>query len=208
MKLPLALLVSGALFASAPAFAADSGAFMGVGVGQMNTEVDDLFGSGYQFDESDTAFKLFAGYKFFPWLSVEGAYVDGGNPGIQENDGAGTSAKLNIEVQSLVASVIFSLPVGNNFELFIKPGIAYWDAKTTASFTDPIMGSGTGSDSDDGAAFFLGGGAAFKFSENFGMRIEYEWFEVAPEYDDYTDEFVTTYDATAGFLSASFVYSF
>lgn len=207
MKLPLALLVSGTLLASAPAYAADSGAFMGVGVGQMNTEVDDLFGSGYEFDENDTAFKLFAGYKFFPWLSVEGAYVDGGNPGISGDDGAGSSARLNIEVQSLVASVVFSQRLGDNLEVFIKPGIAYWDAKTTARYTDP-MGSGSGSESDDGAAFFLGGGVAFNFSENFGMRLEYEWFEVAPEYDDYSEEFVQTYDATAGFWSASFVYSF
>ncbi|MCC7198615.1 MAG: outer membrane beta-barrel protein [Gammaproteobacteria bacterium] len=206
MKLPLALLVSGMLLAASSASAADSGAFMGVGVGQVNIEIDDLAGSGYQFDENDTGYKLFAGYKFMPWLSVEGAYVDGGNPGISATEG-GVSAKLNVEVQSLVASVIFTLPVGDNFELFIKPGIAYWDAKTTASYSDSF-GSDRASDSDDGTAFFIGGGAAFKFSENFGMRIEYEYFEVAPEYDDYYNEFVDTYDASAGFLSASFVYSF
>jgi hypothetical protein len=40
------------------------------------------------------------------------------------------------------------------------------------------------------------------------VRLEYEWFDVAPEYDSDSAEFVTEYDASAGFFSASFVYSF
>ena len=41
-----------------------------------------------------------------------------------------------------------------------------------------------------------------------GLRIEYEWFEVAPEYNFDTDEFEDDLDASAGFLSLSFVYRF
>ena len=38
--------------------------------------------------------------------------------------------------------------------------------------------------------------------------MEYEWFDVAPEWDSDEDEFVDELDASAGFLSASFVYRF
>jgi len=207
MRLPLALLISGVLLDTTPANAADNGFYLGAGVGEMNTNVKDVFGSGYKFDENDVGFKLFGGYKFFPWLSVEGAYIDGGSPEIKESDGAGTTAKLGIELQSFVAAAVFTLPIGEQFELFIKPGFAYWEANTSVSLTSPSF-SDSFDERDNGSAFFLGGGAGFNFTENLGVRLEYEWFDVAPEYDSYSDEFVTDYDASAGFFSASFVYSF
>lgn len=206
-KLKFALLVSGSLLIAAPANAADSGFYLGAGVGQMNTNVKDVFGSGYTFDESATGFKVFGGYKFLSWLGVEGAYIDGGSPAINEDDGAGTSGKLGIDIKSLVAAAVFALPVGDRFELFIKPGFAYWDAKTSINLVTPDF-SEQYAETDSGSAFFIGGGAGFEATDNLWIRLEYEYFEVAPEYDDYSGEFVTEYDASAGFFSASFVYSF
>jgi OOP family OmpA-OmpF porin len=207
MRLSLVLLISCVLLAATPGRAADNGFYIGAGAGQMNTTVDDVFGSDYEFDENDFGFKLFGGYKFFRWFSVEGAYIDGGSPEIKESDGAGTTAKLSIELQSLVAAAVFTLPIGEQFELFVKPGFAYWEANTSASVSS-IRFSDKFNERDNGSAFFLGGGAGFNFTDNFGMRVEYEWFDAAPEYDSYSDEFVTDYDASAGFFSASFVYSF
>jgi len=197
MKLPLATLASALLLASLPADAADQGFYLGAGVGQMTTDVDD-----YDFDESDFGFKLFGGYKFLPWLSVEGAYVNGGEPE-DKFDCFGYDCRESVEVTSLVAAAVFTLPIGDNFELFIKPGLAYWDSTTHLR----VLGEHYSAD-DSGSAFFLGGGAGFNFSENFGVRLEYEWFEVAPEYDSDNNEFVDEYDASAAFLSASFVYTF
>jgi OmpA-OmpF porin, OOP family len=207
MRLPLALVITGTLLAASQAHAADSGAFFGVGVGDMNTHVNDVYGSNYTFDEGDVGFKLFGGYKFFPWLSVEGAYIDGGSPEVKDSDGAGASAKLGIELQALVAAAVLTLPIGDRFGLFIKPGFAYWGAKTSLEYSDPYISFKEHQD-DNGAAFFVGGGGEFNFTEHFGARLEYEWFKATPEYDDYYDEFVTEYDASAGFFSASFVYTF
>ena len=206
MKLPLAILISGALLAAAPVDAADRGFYLGAGAGQMNTEVNDVLGSGYKFDESDLGLKLFGGYKFFPWLSVEGAYIDGGSPSIKANYADGSQERLGIEVQSLVAAAVFALPIGDSFELFIKPGMAYWDSKTSYSYSSPDFSYHFNED-DNGAAFFLGAGAGIN-SGNFGFRIEYEWFDVAPEYDNSSGEFVDKLDASAGFFSASVLYMF
>lgn len=207
MRLIPTVLVSSALLAAVPAFAADSGAFVGVGVGQASTEVDNLVGTGYKFDEQDTGYKLFGGYKFFPWLAVEGAYMDGGSPSVTLKQGT-DSLDIAIDVQALVASAVFTLPLGDQFELFIKPGIAYWDSKTSGRLVQSGTVVGHGSQDDSGSAFFLGGGAAFNFNENLGVRLEYEWFDVAPTWDDYQDEFVQELDASTGFFSASFVYRF
>jgi OOP family OmpA-OmpF porin len=208
MKLQLfSLLASGLLLAASPSGAADSGFFVGAGVGDMNTNVDDVFDTGYEFDEGDLGFKVFGGYRFFPWLAVEGAYIDGGSPEVKESDGFGTTAKLAIELKSIMAAAVFTLPLGERFEVFIKPGIAFWDANTRLSITTPDFSDSIDAD-DNGSAFFLGGGAGFNFTDNLGIRLEYEWFEAAPKYDSDTEEFVSEYDASAGFLSASFVYSF
>ena len=205
MRLPLALLFSGMLLAASPSGAAESGFYAGAGVGQINTEVDDVFGTGVDFDEDDVGFKLFGGYRFFPWLSVEGIFLDGGKPEIRET-ADDESFSLSVEVQSLVAAAIFSLPVGEAFEVYLKPGFAYWDAKTSFSYSSPTY-SDRFSEDDNGSAFFLGAGAGWQ-NGNAGLRLEYEWFEVAPEYDHDSNEFEDELDASAGFLSLSFVYYF
>jgi len=206
MKRPIVVLASSLLIAAFPAGAADRGFYAGAGLGQMNTEVDDVLGLNYDFDEDDVGFKVFGGYRFFPWLSVEGAYLDGGNPSIRESRGDET-LRLEMDVWSLVASALFTLPVGERFELFVKPGVAYWDAETSLGFSSPTF-SDSFRESDSGSAFFLGAGAGFDVTDNFGLRLEYEWFEVAPEWDSDREEFVDELDANAGFFSASFLFRF
>lgn len=207
MKLSSAVLIFGIFLAANPIDAAERGFYVGAGVGQMNTEVDDgyVYPFTFDFDESDVGFKVFGGYKFFPWLSVEGAYIDGGSPEIKVSDGD-IRGRLGIEVQSLVAAAVFSLPIGERFEAFLKPGIAYWDSSTSISITGPTFSEKASAD-DNGSAFFLGAGAGWNFG-NAGLRLEYEWFDVAPEYDYDTNEFEDELDATASFLSLSFIYSF
>jgi OOP family OmpA-OmpF porin len=206
VKRAVALFASGLMCCAPPAIAADSGFYIGAGVGQATLEVDDVLDLGVDFDEDEVGLKLFGGYRFFPWLGVEGAYFYGGEPEIKGSDGV-SSASLEIGLQGLIAAAVFSLPIGERFELFIKPGVAFWDSETTLRINDP-SGSFRGSVDDSGSAFFLGGGAAFNFSENFAARLEYEWFEAAPEWDSNEEEFVTEVDATAGFLSIGLVYTF
>lgn len=197
-----------ALF-STPCLAADSGFYIGAGAGQAKTKVDDVLDSGIRFDESDFSFKVFGGYRFFPWLAVEAAYLDGGSPEIRATSSE-FSARLGIDVQGLVAAAVFSLPLGERFELFIKPGIAYWDSKTSFQYIDnidPDFSFGY-SQGDSGSAFFIGGGAGFNFSEHLGLLVEYEWFEVAPTYDSYEGGFVYELDASTGVVSGSLVYRF
>lgn len=207
MRLPLALTLSGLLFTAVSASADDKGFYVGAGIGEMNTEVDDgyVYPFVFDFDESDVGFKIFGGYKFFPWLSVEGAYIDGGNPEVKGSDGD-FRGRLGIEVQALVASAVFALPIGEQFEIFLKPGIAYWDSSTSISVTSPAF-SETASSDDSGSAFFLGAGGGWNIGSA-GLRLEYEWFDVAPEYDYDSNEFKDELDASAGFWSLSFIYHF
>jgi len=199
------------LAVATPAVADDTGFYLGAGAGQANVEVDDVLGvAGANFDEGDTGFKVFGGYRFLPWLGVEGIYVDAGSPSISGPlyaDGTGLG-RLGIDVKAFVAAAVFTLPLGDRFELFAKPGFAYWKADTSVYVDDPLSGVFRFSQGDDDGAFFIGAGAGFSFNEHFGLRLEYEWFEVTPKWDEYEEEFVQELDASASFLSASFVYRF
>ena len=120
MRLQPSILLLGIFLATSPLVAADRGFYAGAGIGQMNVEVDNMYGSSFDFDEDDFGFKLFGGYRFFPWLSVEGIFLDGGNPEVRDTAGA-ESASLSLQVQSLVAAAVFSLPIGDQFESSSSP---------------------------------------------------------------------------------------
>lgn len=131
---------------------ADSGFYIGAGVGDAS--IDNNSG----FDESDSAYKLIAGYNigFIPFVdfAVEGSYVDFGAPGTVGN---------NVEATGFDAFGLVGLnfgPVG----IFAKAGAIAWDLDTSSGFSD----SGTDPAYGIGARFQL-------FS--FAIRAEYEVFE-------------------------------
>lgn len=196
--------------AAGPVLAEDHGFYLGAGAGQVRVEVKDVLGIyGANFDESDTGFKVFGGYRFTSWLSVEGAYLHGGSPSVSGplyDDGTGRGS-VGIDLQSLVAAAVFTLPLGEKFELFVKPGVAYWRSDTSVFFDDPLSGQYRFSQRDEDSALLIGGGLGFRFDDRLGVRLEYEWFEVTPEWDGDAG-FIQDLDASAGFISASFVYRF
>ncbi|RKZ56983.1 MAG: porin family protein [Gammaproteobacteria bacterium] len=130
---------------------ADSGFYIGAGAGDASI-------SEGNFDESDSAYKIIAGYNigFIPFVdfAVEGSYVDFGNPGTSTN---------NVEATGWDAFGLAGLnfgPVG----IFAKAGAIKWDLSTNSGFSD----SGT-----DPA---YGIGAKFSFL-SFAVRAEYEVFQ-------------------------------
>jgi hypothetical protein len=128
MKRSVATAVLLALGAS-PAFAQsenDQGFYLGAGAGRFNVEIDDVgdvpdtIGS---FDADDTTFKVFAGWRFNPYLAVELDYLDLGNPE-DEIDGRRAGADIN----GFAPYVIGTLPVGP-VELFAKAGYLFYDVQ-------------------------------------------------------------------------------
>ena len=149
-KLSLACL-SGLLLASpAAVFAgADSGFYIGAGVGDAGFEVEDS-----NFDDSDTAYKVFGGYNigFIPLVdfAVEASYVDFGSP------------SAGVDSSSLNAFGLAGLSFGP-FGIFAKAGVSNWDTEAGSvsdSGTDPAYGLG--------ARFAIG---------SFAVRAEYEVYD-------------------------------
>jgi outer membrane immunogenic protein len=163
----LALLAAIALLATAGPARADSGFYVGAGIG---TAVFEAKAADSEFDldldEDDFAKKVFVGYNidaFVIDLAVEGGYVDFGNP---------TETVLGSEVGIDVTGWdVFGLagiglgPVG----LFAKAGVISWDGDAT------VNGVRVASDSGTDPAYGLGVRFRLWSAE---VRAEYEYFDV------------------------------
>jgi OOP family OmpA-OmpF porin len=145
-------LVAASAFAISPAMAADNGPYIGAGIGSFGVDVDG-------FDASDTGFKVFGGYRFMDYFAAELEYIDGGTA----EDGG-----FEIDVSGWNLSGIGRLPIGEKFNVFAKLGMIFWDADL----------GGIESGSDSGEDFSWGIGAGYSFTDQFGMQVEYQGFEI------------------------------
>lgn len=171
------------VFGLAPfAAVADSGFYVGGGLGGATLEADDLDFIGLtSLDEDDTAYKLFAGYNFdLPVvnLGVELGYVDFGKPEIDTNFG-----QIELDPTGVNLWGIAGVDAGP-IDLFAKLGYITWDVEAT--------GLGT-SDSDDGSDMGYGVGLGFGLG-GIKIRGEYEMYDIE--------------DADLSMLSLSILYQF
>jgi OOP family OmpA-OmpF porin len=142
-----------ALCLATPALAADDGgAYLGVGVGSMGVDVGGFSGD-------DVGYKLFGGWMFNPYIGAELEYLDGGTA---EDRG------VEIDVSGFNASLRGAYPLSEQFSVFAKVGMLFWDADVSGA----IRGS------DDGEDFSWGIGLGFDFTDTLGVTLEYQGFEV------------------------------
>jgi len=159
-RLTLAVLLSGILPVSAEAA---SGLYLGAGLGQAT--VKDSSSSG-NFDASDAAYKVFAGYRFnmIPIidLAAEVGYVDFGKP---SKDVGGQNAQVKLHGFDAAGLLIFPLgPV----DFYGKVGILSWSLDASGAGTSS---STTGSDP------FYGVGIGF-YIWKIGVRAEFEQYKI------------------------------
>jgi hypothetical protein len=129
-----------AVFAQSP----DSGFYVGLGAGQSNYSIDldkqinaaYLGNADYHvnrvqvIDDSDGAYKVFAGYRFSPWFALEAGASDSGHATAfyeLENTAPGTFSG-HVDVQSryrlrgLDAVALGELPLGQRFGASLRAG--------------------------------------------------------------------------------------
>lgn len=149
-----------------------TGPYIGAGIGQFNVKVDDLDDVGGVIedisDSNDTAFKFFAGYRFLPYLAIEGAYVDLGNPG-DDFQTSGSDGDYRLSVSGFSASLLGIVPIGP-VELFAKVGQYWYDVDTRISLDggQVVRSSNSGNDTT------WGGGVSVVFFDHLDVRAEYE----------------------------------
>jgi opacity protein-like surface antigen len=205
--------VTSALLASAPAFAADdSGFYVGAGLGSFSLQSEaislDLEGleidTGRDFDGSDFAFKVLGGWQWNKYIAFEVEYFDGGNPE-DKFDFSYSDSEIDfdgqITIEADTSGWIFSAlgiwPLGDSFNLFAKLGFVTWsvDGRAVIKVPDFDYQDSWSIGSEDGTDFAWGLGGTWNFTDNMGVRAEYQQFEL--------DEF-----NNVNLASASFIYKF
>jgi len=187
MNKQMLFLALSAALAATSAQAADTGFYIGGSVGQA--EVSD-FGaadldaelatlgitSSSSTDDTDTGWKLFAGYRFMKYLAVEGAYTNFGEATAHSIITPPGTVDTTLEAEAWTVSALGILPLGDQFSLFARLGVNFWNVDISAVGT----GGGTTaavSDDDDGTDMVYGVGAAYSFTNNLSVRGEWERYD-------------------------------
>ncbi len=139
--------------------------YLGASVGKTGLKVDEFNST---FDGNDTAYKVFAGYRFIKFFGLEGGYVDFGSPS-DSRDGI----DLEFDATAWDLFAVGVIPVAEHFELFGKAGFFRWDTNVRLS------GAMVARESDSGNDAAYGIGLAIKPSKLIAIRLEYERFKVA-----------------------------
>lgn len=182
-RIKLVFVIFGLMSFSGTAIA-QSSFYVGGGGGQAEanelsfTDFDDGSGISGSFDDSDSGWKVFGGYKFSKYFALELSYVDLGSVSFDATSDGSGSVFLSGPVTGIVsakgpsASAVGIIPVGNRFDFLIKAGFMAWDADVTLSNS----AFGTANTSQDGTDLAYGLGAQFRFTDRFSVRGEWESF--------------------------------
>jgi OOP family OmpA-OmpF porin len=151
-------------FASAgQALAQDSeeqqGAYIGGAIGESATQVDV-----YNVDESETAYKLFGGYRFNQFFAVQLDYMDLGR-----TDSSVGTQHLQIDTRGYAARIEGTLPLAF-FELYATAGLIF------SSVDGDLNGTEIFSSSDSDPVY--GVGAGLEGAERLVLRLEYEIMDI------------------------------
>lgn len=141
---------------------AEDGIAFGTSIGFAHVEDRE---PGFDIDDDSTGAKIFGIVTFENHFGIEGGYVDFGRP---HDDYFGLPAR--IDAQGFYLSGIAGIPLSRGVDLFGKAGVISWTAESTI---DNILFA-----EDDGNDLALGVGVRIDTDGMFGMRAEFEWFDV------------------------------
>ena len=172
-------LAAGLLAASALAFSPVSQAQMtgqwyaGVGIGQSkaNDACSDVASAGVtSCDDSDTAARIFGGYRINKNFAAEVGYADLGKA---KASGVvlGLPASAEWKATAWDFTAVGILPVNQQFSVFGKLGITAWSVDLNVN----VSGL-PGSESASGNDMTYGVGLQYDFSNQFGLRAEWQQY--------------------------------
>ncbi|HUQ12197.1 MAG TPA: porin family protein [Steroidobacteraceae bacterium] len=171
-----AALATLAVAAAAPAAWSQEenrGFYLGGGVGQFNAQIDDVDqvdNTVDDWDEDDTAYKFFGGYRMNNFLSFELAYINLGEPSGNVVPGRNVDASID----GFAPYVVGTIPIGKWFEVYGRLGYYFYDA--TVGVEDELDNRAEFDEESEDLVYGAGIGA--NIGERLNVRFEYERFDL------------------------------
>ena len=166
MNNKLMVLLVATLAALGSDIAGAEGFFVGgsLGIGEVEFSRDRQ-PAGLERDDRLATLKAFGGYQVNNFFAVEGSLVGAAN----DEDGL-----EEVTFGAITAAAVGIIPVSEAFDLFGKGGFYFGESE--------VANTGT----QDESGFLAGAGFAIKFGSRrqFGIRLEYEYYDV-DKLDDY-----------------------
>jgi OOP family OmpA-OmpF porin len=162
------------------AYAGDFYLGASIGYATLNEDFD-----GLHVDDNSTAFRMFAGWSFNDYFSLEGGYHNFGDFE-QTFDDVGGPSTAKLSADGFTFGATGRVPVSERIALTGRAGMFFWDG--TAEIND--VSQATPSDSN----LYLGAGASFDVSRNFQLTGDWTRYELE--------------STTSGVFSVGFQYRF
>jgi OOP family OmpA-OmpF porin len=150
-----------------------SGFYVGGGIGQFNAQIDDvdqLDNTVDGWDEDDTAYKFFGGYRLNRFLGFELDYINLGEPSGGSVAGFNTDASID----GFAPYVIGTFPLGPYFEVYGRLGYYFYDATVG---TEDELDNRVEFD-EESEDLVWGAGVGANIGEKLNLRLEYERFDL------------------------------
>jgi OOP family OmpA-OmpF porin len=147
---------------------------VGGGLGRFNLHIDNLNDVGQAVstiaNSDDNAWKLFAGWRFMPYLAIEGAYINLGYPS-DDFSATGSSGRYKVHMDGFSPAVIGTVPLGP-IELFAKAGYYFYNVDLRANTTS--LANASVESSHSRSDLLYGGGVGTTFIDHLNIRVDYE----------------------------------
>jgi OOP family OmpA-OmpF porin len=144
---------------------AETGFYAGISGGHVRLK-DSV--AGIEIEATGTGYKVFGGYRFNEYGSLEAAYLDGGKP-----DDTVYGVTIESDATAWQASALWQIPISPRFEAYARFSVVVWEAVNSA--TDGRITLSQKNDGTDGA---FGLGAALHVTPRLGLRAEVEAAEL------------------------------
>ena len=174
LVLPLAAQAQDESATSQPAtYHDDGGWFVGGGLGPSKVDVDKRYLPSQ--DYSTQALMVYTGYKFKPWLSVEGTFYTADNLDSTESN------VVDAELYGLMIAAKFSTALSPSLSIFGKLGTNALVYEETYNNANVRLASRE--DSWSGIDLAAGLGIEYNYNSPVSIRLAYEYSDVTLEDD-------------------------
>jgi OOP family OmpA-OmpF porin len=177
------LAISGAAMAQTrPAATPEQRIYVGASLGQSKIKLDsaDFSAAGFgaattSTDDTDSAYKLYAGYNFNRVWAIEGGYADLGEATFSMA-APGASGQAKVENHSWFVAGKGTWAVTNQIGVFGKLGLTRNKSELSLTVSPAAAFGGAATGSNTRTNVLWGVGAEYAFNRNVGLRVEYEDF--------------------------------